>query len=96
MSEKKEHKTIEVKEKKNNNTRVWLTVILGVLFVLAVFQSVQAFSLQNTALSLQQEIIQLESGGAVTGTNLAANTGGNESQGLPPGLQNLPDMVGGC
>lgn len=67
---------------------VIISLVLGVLVVIAVLQAVQLVGLKNKL-----------SGGAVnTGSaNVPVQAGGsgNGAQ-LPSNLQNLPQMVGGC
>lgn len=56
------------------------TALLGILFVLVVAQTIEVYRLRA----------MVTSEGPTTLNN------GQQNSNLPPGLQNLPNMVGGC
>lgn len=68
------------------NKNLLISVVLGVLVVIAVFQAVQLVGLKN------------QLGGAVNVGSATASVAGQSGGGaeLPSNLQNLPSMVGGC
>lgn len=67
----------------------WIGIVLGILVLISVVQAFQMSSLRS----------QVSSGGVSTAqASLPVQQagGGGGSPNLPPSLQNLPDMVGGC
>jgi hypothetical protein len=71
-------------------SNVVIAVILGVLVLIA---AVQAFQLVGLKTKLAGGAVQT----ATAGASLAAASGGQAGGAqLPPNLQDLPSMVGGC
>jgi hypothetical protein len=68
---------------------VMISIVLGILVLIAAVQAVQLFSLKGS----------VQTGAVATSTQpvAAASSGAAPSAGaLPSNLQNLPTMVGGC
>ncbi|MCR4368608.1 MAG: hypothetical protein NUV67_01750 [archaeon] len=85
MTEKEENVTM------SKNTIVAL--ILGAMFLLAAFQTIQLSELKQEV-NTQKTTIEGMMGNAALS---AAPTGqASGSAALPQSLQNVPDMVGGC
>lgn len=66
------------------NKNIVIAIVLGALILIAGVQAVQLFSIKE----------KLSTGQLSVGTTPAAGAGGNPQ--LPPSLENLPGMVGGC
>lgn len=66
------------------NKNIVIAIVLGALILIAGVQAVQLFSIKQ----------KLSTGQLSVGTTPSAGTSGNPQ--LPPSLENLPGMVGGC
>lgn len=88
MAEKKNENKIEM------DRYTMAALFLGLLFILAAFQTMQLSELRQEVRE-QGNIVGNFSGSmmAYTGSPALQTGGGNA---IPESLQNVPDMVGGC
>ena len=70
------------------NKNLIITIVLVVLVIISI---VQAFQLTSLKSSIQEGNIKTASAGVNT-----QSSEGSGSPSLPPSLENLPGMVGGC
>lgn len=68
------------------------TIIAIVLGVLVLISAVQAFQLNGLKAKVEQGQVGFSSGGSATPLASGAGSG----SGVPPSLDDLPQMVGGC
>ena len=75
------------------STRTLLSLLLGAMFVLAAFQTLQLSELKQDVLEQKTTISQLK---AQQGGTPAIQAQPASSASIPQSLQSVPDMVGGC
>lgn len=73
-----------------------LTTVLAILVVVLVVQAFQLVGMSATVSEQGQKLASLEASGASLSASAAGSASTGGSGALPPSLQNLPDMVGGC
>lgn len=85
---------VTIKGRENMNKTMIFTVVLAVMAIITV---VQAFQLNGLKAELTDTLAAVKAQPVVATTTVAASApAASGSTTLPPSLQNLPSMVGGC
>ncbi|MBS3060475.1 MAG: hypothetical protein J4432_03115 [DPANN group archaeon] len=75
------------------------TMIIGILAIMVLVTGMQTLQLQNMQSAVQSGTLSLTTqttGAATAGAAITPQAAQGNAQAVPSGLQNMPDMVGGC